>query len=250
MRVAVVSDTHGNMTALAAVVADLETVAPDVVVIGGDLAANGASPAEVVDVIREREWPTVLGNTDEMLWRPDLLTDLLRRAPARGNLRRVLFEHVAPFIAARLGPDRLDWLRRLPRSWSAEGVTVWHASPTDLWRAPLADAADDELESVFGAAGTPVAVYGHIHRPFVRTLQGMTVVNAGSVSLSYDGDPRAAYAVIDESGAAIRRVAYDVEAEVRRLRASGHPCCDWLVHVMRTGEYVAPGPTDTRPEGG
>jgi putative phosphoesterase len=185
MRVAVLSDIHGNMTALEAVAADLQTLAPDTVVIGGDLCANGASPAEVIDYVRERSWPVVLGNTDEMLWRPEQLSDLLSRAPGRGGLRRMLFEQVAPFTAKRLGPERLAWLRRCPLSWSAHGVTVWHASPRDLWRAPMADATNGELEAVFGAAGTSVVAYGHIHRPFVRALAEMTIVNTGSVSLSY-----------------------------------------------------------------
>jgi hypothetical protein len=228
------------MTALSAVAADLEAVAPDAVVIGGDLCANGASPAEVVDYIRDCNWPVVLGNTDEMLWRPELFKELLSRAPGRGNLRRVLFEHVAPYTAERLGPARLDWLRGRPTSWSANGVTVWHASPRDLWRAPLAAAGHDELKAVFGATGASVAVYGHIHHPFVRVLPEMTVVNTGSLSLSYDGDPRAAYAVIDDRGVTIRRVAYDVEIEVGRLRAIDYPYCDWLVQILRTAQYIPP----------
>lgn len=67
MRVAVISDVHGNLTALAAVLADLRDTSPDLVVHAGDLAANGSSPAEVIDVIRDLKWPGVHGNTDEML---------------------------------------------------------------------------------------------------------------------------------------------------------------------------------------
>ena len=71
MRVALVADIHGNLTALEAVVADLRRRAPDVVVHGGDLALMGPRPAEVVDRVRELGWPGVVGNTDELLWRPD-----------------------------------------------------------------------------------------------------------------------------------------------------------------------------------
>ncbi|MGD9903357.1 MAG: metallophosphoesterase [Vicinamibacterales bacterium] len=242
MRTAVVSDIHGNLSALAAVAADLAGIAPDVVVIGGDLVANGARPAEVVDFVRERRWPAVLGNTDEMLWRPELLEPLLARAPGRGQLRRLLFDEVAPFTASLLGAERLAWLRRLPQSWSGGGVTVWHASPNDLWRAPLADAAAEDLASVFGVADTKVVVYGHIHHPFVRLVPPRTIVNAGSVGLSYDGDTRAAYAVVDERGAFIRRVAYDVPAEARRLVDGGHPRGDWLARILLSGRYLPPGP--------
>jgi putative phosphoesterase len=242
MRIAVLCDIHGNLAALAAVAADLAVVEPDVVVVGGDLAANGARPAEVIDFVRERGWSSILGNTDEMLWRPELLEELLQRAPGRGHLRRILFEDVAPYTAARLGPERVAWLRQLPRSWSGGGVTVCHASPHDVWRAPPADAPDEELESVFGVVATPVVVYGHIHRPFVRRTPTRTIVNAGSVSLSYDGDTRAGYAVVDRHEAHIRRVPYDVEAEARRLVDGGHPHGDWLGRILRTGRYHAPAP--------
>lgn len=68
MRIAIVSDIHGNLTALDAVLADLRSVAPDMVLHGGDLAHGGGRPAEVVDRIRELGWEGICGNTDEMLW--------------------------------------------------------------------------------------------------------------------------------------------------------------------------------------
>ena len=71
MRIAVLSDFHGNRTALEAVLADLRRTAPDLLLHGGDLADGGASPVEIVDCIRDLGWPGVLGNTDEMLFRPE-----------------------------------------------------------------------------------------------------------------------------------------------------------------------------------
>ena len=82
MRVAVLSDIHGNLTAFEAALIDLKSVGVDFVVHGGDLVANGARPAEVVDIIRELNWPGVCGNTDEMLWRRELLADLELKAPS------------------------------------------------------------------------------------------------------------------------------------------------------------------------
>jgi 3',5'-cyclic AMP phosphodiesterase CpdA len=70
MRLAVVSDIHGNLTALEAVIADIERRAVDRVVHGGDLALIGCQPAEVIDRVRELGWPGIVGNTDELLWRP------------------------------------------------------------------------------------------------------------------------------------------------------------------------------------
>lgn len=183
MRLAVLPDIHGNLTALEAVLADLKTVGVDLVVHGGDLVANGARPAQVIDIIRELGWPGVCGNTDEMLWRPELLVELELRAPSKHGLRRVLFNDIAPAARELLGEERIAWLRSFPTKWSGHGITVVHASPDNLWRAPLADASDSELLTVYGGLHTAAVIYGHIHHPFVRKLQTVTVANSGSVGL-------------------------------------------------------------------
>ena len=71
MRIAVVSDIHGNRTALEAVLKDLRLTAPDLILHGGDLADGGSSPVEIVDRVRDLGWKGVVGNTDEMLSTPD-----------------------------------------------------------------------------------------------------------------------------------------------------------------------------------
>jgi putative phosphoesterase len=240
MRIAVVSDIHGNLTALEAVLADLRRTSPDLVVHAGDLAANGSSPAEVIDIIRELKWPGVYGNTDEMLWRPERLDELTTKAPERHGLRRVLFQHMAPATCNAIGTDRLNWLRTLPMQWSENDLTVVHASPTDLWRAPLANATDLDLTKTYAILTTRFAVYGHIHHPYVRHLGSCTVANAGSVSLSYDGDPRAAYVILEDDEILIRRVPYDTKHEAARLAEIQYPFANWLGEILQTGRYIPP----------
>ena len=239
MRVAVVSDIHGNLTALEAVLADLRDTAPDLVVQGGDLAASGSRPAEVIDAIRDLGWPGVVGNTDEMLWNGAGLENLRARVASLRALVDSLFE-VARITADVIGPARLAWLRSLPSRWSGEDVTVVHASPDTLWRSPSVESPDEDLAGTYAGLGTATVVYGHIHRPFVLTVAGLTVANSGSVSLSYDGDPRASYALVDEDGVAIRRVAYDIEREARQLVQMRYPMADWIGTLLRTGTYVPP----------
>jgi putative phosphoesterase len=239
MRIAVVSDIHGNLSALEAVIADLRTVAPDLVVQGGDLVGSGSRPAEVIDLVRDLRWPGVFGNTDEMLWAPERLTEVLKSPQLRG-LRETLLNDIIPATRAAIGEQRLAWLRELPTTWSAAGLNVVHASPGSVWRGPLPDADDGELETTFRALGGRVVVYGHIHRPFVRRLGALQVANSGSVSLSYDGDPRASYAVVDDGIVAIRRVSYDIEEEVSRLMQVRYPQADWIAQILRTGSYVQP----------
>src|SRR3984957_11768314 len=81
MRMAIVSDIHGNRTAFEAVLADLKQTSPDLILHGGDLADSGASPAEIVDRIRELGWDGVVGNTDEMLFAPESLQEFASQSP-------------------------------------------------------------------------------------------------------------------------------------------------------------------------
>jgi predicted phosphodiesterase len=239
MRIAVVSDTHGNLTAFEAVLRDLRDCAPDLVLHGGDLAEGGARPAEVIDRIRSLGWPGVVGNTDEVLWAPERLEEFATKAPKLRLLMTCIGEIVAT-TTQWLGADRIAWLRALPQIQHHGPLVLVHAGPDDLWRAPLATASDPELESVYSVLEAPIAVYGHIHTPFVRQLAGFIVANSGSAGLPYDGDTRASYLLLDESQVSIRRVEYDIEAECRALLHSALPHASWVAQIIRAGRYVPP----------
>jgi putative phosphoesterase len=239
MKLAVVSDIHGNLTALEAVVADTARRGVDRVVHGGDAALIGARPAEVIDRLEELAWPGVVGNTDELLWRGDELASQLRAAPKLEPLLRMLFETYAPATAERIGEERLDRLRRLPTTLETRDVALVHASPGDLWRAPMPHASDEELSGIYTDLGSSLVVYGHIHRPFVRRIGGLTVANAGSVGLPFDADPRASYLLIEDDHAKVVRVEYSIADEVDALRASGYPDADRIAAMLRTGRFVA-----------
>jgi len=240
VRLAVVSDIHGNLTALEAMVADLSRMSPDLIVQAGDVAVIGPRPAEVVDRLRELGWSGVTGNTDEMLWDGSVWAEQLRRAPKLRSWLDVLFGVLGPWAAERLGEERIAWLRSLPPEWRLGGVRVLHASPTDLWRAPMADAGDTELAETYGPGTAGFVVYGHIHRPFVSELSGITVANSGSVGLPWDGDWRPSYLLHDDGEAVVRRVEYDLERERRNLAQSGFPLADWLESVQRQGRFTRP----------
>jgi putative phosphoesterase len=241
MRIAIVSDIHGNLTALEAVIADLKKVSADLIVQGGDLV-GGSRNAEVLDLVRERSWPGVYGNAEEMLWMPEQVTRNVP-GPQFHRMRKVVLTETIPFIGQAIGEERLDWLRSLPRRWAHDAVTVMHAGPDDVWHSPLSNASDEELEGVYGPLLCRAVVYGHIHHAFVRRLSKFTVANSGSLSFSYDGDPRAAYVLIDGDEIIIRRVEYDVEEEIRWLCAVHYPDADWLAQIYRAAAPIPP-PTD------
>jgi predicted phosphodiesterase len=239
MRIAVVSDIHGNRTAFEAVLADLRQTAPDIVLHGGDLADAGSSPIEIVDQVRDLGWQGVIGNTDEMLAMPETLEDYAQRSNGIQPLLATIRE-MAAATRAMVGQERLAWLRALPRVMIRGPMALVHASPESPWRAPTPESTDAELKSVYGSLGRPIAVYGHIHRSFIRSVAGMTVANTGSVSLSYDGDRRAAYLLLDENIPTIRRVEYDVDREIQALASSGLPHADWIARILKSGQPQMP----------
>lgn len=244
MRIAIVSDIHGNQTAFEAVLKDLKQVSPDLVLHGGDLADSGSSPAEIVDQIRALGWEGVLGNTDEIHTRPESLEEFAMRSSAPGSIW-VAIREMAGWTREKLGEERIAWLKVFPRTLVLDSLTLVHASPQDLWSSPIPDSGDAEFQSAYASADSPVVVYGHIHRPFVRRVPHpvrgeIAIVNSGSVGLSYDGDPRASYALIDGARSTIRRVDYDVEKEVRSVIGSGLPHADWIARTLRKSSPQLP----------
>ena len=239
MRIAIVSDIHGNRTAFEAVLADLRQTSPDLILHGGDLADGGASPVEIVDQIRDLGWQGVVGNTDEMLAIPESLEEFARQSSAPPSLWAAIREMAAATREA-LGEERLTWLRALPRAQIHDPMALVHASPESRWRAPAPEASDAELESIYSPLGQRIAVYAHTHRPYIRSVSGMIVANTGSVSLSYDGDRRAAYLLLDESEPTIRRVQYNVDRELKALAACRLPHADWVAKILDSASPQMP----------
>jgi len=221
------------------VVADLRETSPELVLHGGDLVGGGSSPAEVVDYIRDLAWPGVFGNSDEAIARPETLEEFAARSPAPGSLWDAVREMTA-FTRDVLGEERIGWLAALPRVVIHPPVALVHACPASAWRSPMPGATEAELESVYSSLGQPIVVYGHIHRPFARLVDRFQVINTGSVSQSFDGDPRASYLLIDNGRPEIRRVEYDIEREIKAIGMSRLPHADWMARTLRVARPQMP----------
>src|SRR5258708_33002107 len=160
MKLAIVSDVHGNLAALEALIGDLSAVKPEQVVHGGDLVFNGPHPAECLDLIREQGWRGIVGNTDQALWTlPDTISE---------NTVRI-FGVMAAATTSMLGPERIAWLRKLPLEWrDGDRVALLHAVPGDTWKIVQPDASDAEMREGYGPLGAKLAGYCHIHPPYAR----------------------------------------------------------------------------------
>src|SRR3954452_3201933 len=169
MRVAIISDIHGNRTGFDAVLADLRQTSPDLVLHGGDLADFGANPADIVDQIRELGWQGVIGNGEEALSAPETLEDFASTSSVPASLWAAIREMMTA-TRELLGAERIEWLRGLPRIHAHHRTVLVHATPESTWRSPGPEASDAELTTVYEPLQRPVVVYGHIHRYFVRTV--------------------------------------------------------------------------------
>ncbi|MDP9375410.1 MAG: metallophosphatase family protein, partial [Chloroflexota bacterium] len=226
MRLAILSDIHGNLLALEATLADLEARGgADAMVIAGDLCLAGPQPVEALERVRALDCPVIQGNTDrDLAARPETTADSDDAA-------------LLDWTRERLGEDALAYLRALPFAHRVEApdgeapatVLIVHANPVNL-DDPLRPLAPDEeiaplLEEV--APDVAVVAFGHLHIPYTRRVGGLLLADIASVGLPKDGDPRASYGVLTWSGGGWtveqRRVAYPVDEAAAQLRAADPP---------------------------
>jgi predicted phosphodiesterase len=211
LRVAIVSDIHGNLVALDAVLADIGEQAVDEVWCGGDIAWGGPRPRDCIARVRDAGWPAVRGNTDVWLTGdPQTVSDAEERR---------LFAELAR--AHGITDGDAHWLLSLPIGYSGPGsLLLVHGTPSSPFEGPMPDAPAAEFLPYQGRAN--IVVFGHVHRAFVRRLADGTIVcNAGSVGLPMDGDT-ACYLLVDQDGPdwtlRHRRVRFDREAVVADAR--------------------------------
>jgi diadenosine tetraphosphatase ApaH/serine/threonine PP2A family protein phosphatase len=202
---ALLYDIHGNLPALQAVLAD---GGAERYLLGGDYALFGPWPAETVVALRALASATWIRGNGER-W-----TAAAAQAPED--------EVVQGAISAcrdALGAESVDDLAALVEQVVLDGTRYCHASPISDVRSFLPDPGEDEEELLSGVA-EPRLVFGHTHLPFRRaSAHGVELINPGSVGMPFDGDPRAAYALIHDDGSVEhRRVEYDHEASAAAVR--------------------------------
>jgi diadenosine tetraphosphatase ApaH/serine/threonine PP2A family protein phosphatase len=140
------------------------------------------------------------------------------------------------WTADRLGRDRIAWLAGLAMrvALPTERAVAVHATPRSDEELLFPDTPEPDVRAMLGGVDQPLVLCGHTHRQYRRAVEPFTVVNPGSVGLPDDGDPRAAWAVLDDGEVELRRTAYPVEEAVRRMEASGSPVTRRSVVRFRT----------------
>jgi predicted phosphodiesterase len=224
VRVAALYDIHGNDAALAAVLAEIENLAVDLIVIGGDLA-GGPFPLETVAVVRALgdRAITIRGNGERELVEARLRLD---DGSARIDAGDV-WSSRTHWAAGVLDHDHLEWMRGLPPYASAAvdglgDVLFCHASPRSDEEIVTPLSPEARILPMLAGVAQQTIVVGHTHVQFDRRVAGKRLVNAGSIGLPYQGRAAAYWALLGPD-VELRRTSYDVLVTCARIRESGIP---------------------------
>ncbi len=222
-KIAIISDIHANLTALEAIMLDLRRLAPDQVLVLGDIVGRGPRAVEVLELVAGQNWQVVMGNHEEF-WVQS----------GRGQLpeewgdnwwkpTRLQIEH--------LEKRWFDWMEALPREYvvqipGAPAVLAVHGSPRKINEGLYHHVPAEALIETLGQAPCPIIVGAHTHHPMNRRAGRYWVLNSGSVGAPFNEDPSAQYLLLiwrnGEWHAEFRRVAYDFQSELRYWHASGY----------------------------
>lgn len=245
MRLAVISDTHGNAIAFEAIIQDLKRQSPDAVVFLGDMVMRGPQPVECIEMVRDLNPLAIIrGNYEDIFnklpnpnWTPKhYKEELILRA----------FEYDANLISKQ---DQ-EWLANLPTGHSClfENIPteMYHASHDSLVHIVYPWAPLEALDTLHQDEATKLVLYGHIHHAHVRQGNGRLVVNCGSIGLPFDGDNRASYAIIDmhqrDIAVQLRRVTYDIDKAIQLAKDLQMPDVDAFEYALRLAQYPYDSP--------
>ena len=242
MRLAILSDIHGNLPALEAVWADLQGNKPDLVYCLGDLVGYGAQPNDVIDFIRRQAVPTIMGNYDEGVGFDMDDCGCVYRHPVEADLG----QQSLVWTRQQTSAANKAFLRELPLQLRLEdqrpSLLLVHGSPRKINEYLYEDRPQASFERIAKLAGSGILLFGHTHLPYVKQVSGTWFVNAGSVGKPKDGDWRAGYLLVDlglRPSFSYHRVRYDVAAAAHAIRASQLPPA--FASQLETGR----GPNET-----
>jgi predicted phosphodiesterase len=247
MRIAILSDIHGNNLALDAVLADLQTYPAEHLVCLGDAIQGGPQPAAVVARLRQLGCPVVMGNADAWLLSGE---ETGQENPSPERLRQL---HTVRFWSlSQLSADDQDFIAHFQPTvemplTASRSLLCFHGSPTSFDDILLPDMSEDAFQRYLGAFAGHVLTGGHTHVQYIRRIGGSFFFNPGSVGFAYShvqpedafhADPWAEYAVLSTAGERVglefRRVPFDAAKLIEVYRDSGRPYAEEAIAQYTT----------------
>lgn len=227
MRLAVISDIHGNLPALEVVLADIDRQGVDDLLCLGDLVGYGAFPNEVIELIRNRGIPTIMGNYDDGVGFDRDNCGCQYKDPRLETLG----DQSLTWTQERVTDENKAYLRTLfpaiRRTIEGHECLFVHGSPRKLNEYVYEDRPVETLERIAASAQSDVLVFGHTHLPYQKQVSSVLFVNTGTVGKPKDGDTRAGYVLFEVTAQRVTpqflRLAYDVEKAAGAVERSGLP---------------------------
>lgn len=216
MKMAFISDIHGNYEALKSVLAEIDRMGITRIYCAGDVAGYYSQINECCDALREREIECVMGNHDWYM------------AGGGFCLRSQSVNDCLNYQRSIIKPAHLEWLRCFPMQREIEEVRLVHGGWTD----PIDEYLKPSLE-YFNRVQGRVFVSGHTHLQSVKRFGDKVYCNPGSVGQPRDGDPRAAFAVYEDDAFFLYRVDYDIQKVFDLMDAAGFN--DYYYGCLLTG---------------
>jgi len=236
MKWALFSDIHANIRALDRVLEAIDRENPDKVICLGDLVGYGANPNEVIDRLRERKIPTIMGNYDDGVGydRQDCGCAYTTKED------RELGDRSLAWSKAAVIPENKNYLRKLLPE-IRENVEGWevllvHGSPRKINEYLFVDRPEERVAPMLKKTGADIVICGHTHLPYHKNIEGIHLINTGSVGKPKSGSPQADYVIInfaEELEVFFRKVKYDWEAAADDIIKAGLP--EKFARQVRTG---------------
>jgi putative phosphoesterase len=237
MKLAFISDIHGNATALEAVLEDIKARNVDKVYVLGDICYRGPEPQRSLDLVRELNAEVIKGNADEWVVRGVQQGEVPNQALELMNKER-------DWTLSHLDTDSINYLNSLPSELyiEIEGLRIhaYHATPHSLFDIVPPFESDENLIMSQMVEEADLYVYAHIHKPYIRYTHRKCIINTGSVGLPFDGKNNASYAIVELNGnnyqTAIIRIGYDVEKVIDQFSVTDYPNKDTMIKILKNAK--------------
>lgn len=233
MRIAFISDIHGNATALEEVLKNINQKKVDQVFVLGDICFRGPEPKRSLELVQRLNTKVIKGNADEWVIRG------IKEGEVPASVIEIMSKE-RDWTFSRLIEGDIEYLRNLPLKLKLNvgrfKVHAFHATPESLFEVVTPNESDQFLEEKLMGTEADIFIYAHIHKPYIRFINGKCLINIGSVGLPFDGVTLSSYAILDIDDnsfqTSIVRVPYNIDRVIQQFLETDYPNSEIMTKIL------------------
>ncbi|WHY61111.1 metallophosphoesterase family protein [Cytobacillus firmus] len=237
MKLAFISDIHGNAVALDAVLQDIKEKNVDKAFVLGDICFRGPEPKRALDIIRSLECDVIKGNADEWVVRGVREGEVPSQVLEMMNKER-------DWTYSKLDAFDISYLGNLPSEleleFAGKKIHAFHATPKNLFEIIPQTASGEVIKEKLLVKEVDIYIYAHIHKPYIRYINGKCLINIGSVGLPFDGLNKASYCIVEINNrsyqTSIVRVDFNVNKVIEQYKDLNYPNAEMLSGIVLRGK--------------